>query len=388
MKNISSWLAIATCLGLPGIMARSNANELLKIDVRAIQTDGQKVLVLDASETYSQAIDINAKGAVIGVRESANEEGTIFSTSYFYWDEQKTLAMPLPEGFTNVEPQAIADNGLVTGYATRPIGHPDGSVIAVVWDTTTNEVTSLRPAAGDGAAQAQAISTDGTRIAGITTGSNPPKLRPCVWSKNKDDSTWTCEVLPTLDEFNPYLMSSRVSISPDGKMVAACCTTRRLDFNQFDSDLFLWKQTENGEWERQLVTETQMYLRDMNSKGQIAGIITKDGKRLPVRIDIDGTVHEIPLLAGDASGEAWAVTESGDVLGFSDDPSGKQGGPQAFRWDGAKTTPLDFGDAPYSAVYAINGAGQCAGLMDTSGSSTAGESYEKTVAVRSEPIKK
>jgi uncharacterized membrane protein len=394
-RGLMACLAAAIGSNSPMAWAQSEGAAGGKVEIAVHEADygAHQVRLLTASETFSQVIDINNAGAVIGLREVANENQTIFFQRYFYWDEQTALEMPLLEGFTNVEAVALSDDGLVVGYASRAIGNPDGSVRAVIWDTTEHRVYSIPSAAGDGVAQAQGISADGKTVVGITVGSEPPKVRPCVWRRKHDigseesesKAEWECQPLPTGDEYNPYLMASRVCVSPDGSSIAGCCTTQRIDFGQVESSLFVWKRSETGEWKQELISDSQMYLRDMNSSGQMAGSISEGGKRKPVLIEPNGTIREIELLEGDESGEAWAITENGVVYGFSDDPHGPEGGPQAFCWSAGQTVKIDLGDAPYSAIYATNDAGWLAGLVDTPVEVQAGEPAEMTVGLMIAP---
>ncbi len=317
--------------------------------------------MLDNSETYSQAWAINGKGAIIGQREVANEDKTIFRIEYFFYDGKEPIKMPMLEGYSNLEAIAISDNNDVVGYASRVVGHPDGSLIAVLWQPETNSIIALPRPEGDPSTHAQDISADGKRITGYATGLE--RMRPVVWNK-ADDGKWTVEVLPTLMEQNPYIMSSRVVISPDGKLIAACCTTT-LTSTEVNSDLFLWRDND-GKWQREQISESQMYLRDMNNAGQIAGAITSSrGVRLPCVIFTESReVKPIALLSGDVSGEAWSINAEGIVVGFSDDPPGNEGGPQPFIWKDGKTDLIDFGDDVYGSVHSINDAGQLAGYID------------------------
>ena len=319
------------------------------------------VKMLDNTETYSQAVAINAVGAIIGQREVANADNTIFRTEYFFFDGEQYKTMPLLEGYTNVESIALSDNNLVVGYASRVVGHPDGSLIAVAWEPLTDRIVALPRPEGDIGTHAQGISADGRRISGYASG--PERMRPVVWSLG-DDGQWSVAVLPTVMDQNPYIMSARTLVSPNGKLVASCCT---IDISNgvYDSDLFVWREQE-GEWEREHITDTQFYLRGINDSGAVVGSLsTQRGKRLPCVLDTsDKQVKPIALLAGDVAGEALAINSEGVVVGFSDDPSGPDGGPKPFIWRDGKTTAIDFGDTVYGAAHSITDAGQIAGYLD------------------------
>ncbi len=347
--------------------------------------------IIDNSETFSHALDINSTGQMIGVREVADESGAIFQQESFFVDGKKTTKLPLLEGFTSIDMAALSDTGRVVGYASRPIGHPEGSLIGIVWDAKTGKLTRLPPVAGDLASHAQDISADGTRISGYSSGFAPPRLRPCLWTWNDTDQAWGAEALPVIQDYNPYIMSSSVIISPDGKRVAACITFKEYTNSQFDSSLYMWN-FENGKWNRELVSDEQMFLRGINNSGQIVGIYSREERHLPCLIDLKGELTILDLLPGDVSGEARAINAEGTIVGFSDDPTGPQGGPQAVVWQKGKTSPLELPQGTtYSSAFGINAQGQIAGMLDveqeTKSKNVAGqeETDVKTLAFRWNP---
>lgn len=332
--------------------------------VRQIQGDGYSLEIIDNSETFSQALAINASGQMIGMREVAGEQAGIFSQESFFFDGQQSIKLPQLEGFTNLEVAALSDTGRAVGYASRPIGHPGGSLTAVLWDSATGQLTRLPPIAGDTACQAHDISSDGLRVSGYSNGSNPPRIRPCVWSYNPKSQNWEVEVLSVLDEYNPYLVASNVLLSPDGQRVAACITVARYPNGQFDSSLFAWEWS-SGQWKRRPVSDEQLVLRDMNNRGEIAGTYTGRNGRDPCFVDAAGKLVRIGIFAGDVSGEARGVNAEGTVVGFSDDPGGPEGGPQAFVWSAGKSRAMALPEETvFSSAFGINDRGQIAGLLD------------------------
>ncbi len=342
------------------------------------QGEGYKLDIIDNSSTFSHALAINASGQLIGVREVADESGNIFSQECFFVDGEQVTKLPLLSGFTNIEVAALSDTGLVVGYASRPIGHPEGSLTGIVWDSKTGQVTQLLPVKGDTASHAQDISADGQRISGYSNGSLPARLRPCVWSWNSESKSWDPKILSVIQDYNPYTMTSNVKISPDGKRIATCITVKEYDNGLFDSSLFMWEWSE-GEWARRLVSDEQMVVRDMNNQGEIAATYSGKTGRDPCFVNSEGKLTLIGTFAGDVSGEAHGINASGTVVGFSDDPSGPEGGPQAFVWKSGKSRLLKLPEETvYSSAFGINDQGQIAGLMDVLvGDAPAGESADK-----------
>lgn len=362
---VAALAVTVACSRLPGQGERTQ--------VRQEQGEGFTLDIIDNSATFSQALAINASGQMFGIREVVDESGNIFSQENFFFDGQKVTKLPLLKDFTNVEVAALSDTGLIVGYASRPIGNPAGSLTGVVWDSTTGEMTRLMPFPGDTASQAQDISADGRRISGYTNGSQPARLRPCVWNWNPEKNSWDAELLSVLQDFNPYTMTSGVMISPDGLRVSTCITVEELPNGQFDSSLFQWEWADD-QWTRRLVSDEQMVVRDMNNRGEIAATYTGRTGRDPCFIDPQGKLTRIGTFAGDVSGEARGINADGTVVGFSDDPNGPEGGPQAFIWKKGKSQALKLpADTVFSSAFGINDRGQIAGLLDVIVSTTDGK---------------
>ena len=357
---LASLIATSLFIGCPSY-AQQGGLTVLQIDEEQFTLD-----IFDNSSTISQASAINSTGQIIGFREVADEAGTMLTQEPFFIDGKQSTRVPLLDGYSNIEVLALSDNGLVVGYASRRMGHPQGSVTGFVWDSRTGTMTRLMPADRDVSCHAQSISAAGKRITGYTAGSEPTRMLPCVWDWNPSEKKWQVETLETIEDYNPYLMSSSVVVSPNGQKIAACITVASLPNNMYDSSLYQWQQVD-GMWKRHLVSDDQMYLCDMNDAGQIAGVVSRDGVRLPCMVDVSGQVRLIDLLPGDVSGEARGINSAGTVVGFSDDPLGPLGGPLAFVWRQGTTSPLALPVATTaSAAFGINEQGQIAGLMDVS----------------------
>lgn len=387
---------LLACLGLAILptLACSPTFSQGEARVSQVKASNYTLDIIDNSDTFSHALDINSQGQMIGVREVADESGAIFGQECFFLDGKTTTKLPLLEGFTSIDMLALSDTGRVVGYASRPIGHPEGSLLGIMWDAQTQKLSRLPPVAGDLASHAQDISADGKRISGYSSGFGPPRLRPCVWTWNDTDKAWVAEALSVNQDYNPYIMASSVIISPDGKRVAACITFKEYPNNQFDSSLYIWNY-EDGKWNRELISDEQMYLRGMNNSGQIVGFYSQADHHIPCLIDLEGKLTNLDLLPDDVAGEAQAINAAGTIVGLSDDPAGPLGGPQAVLWQGGQAVvALQLPDGTqFSSALGINDQGQIAGMLDveqpTQSKNAAGqeENDVKTLAFRWNPTK-
>jgi len=367
----------------------------IESDIIKLQHGDYDIELIRNSESLSQAVAINARGSVIGTREVSDDSGVTLSLKSFYCGMDECKDMPMPEGFTNVEAVAISDNDVVVGFASRTIGHEGGSLRAVVWKPQSGTIELLPPADGDEACHAQSITADGTMIAGYTTG--PNRLRPAVWSRDEASQDWIVVVLDTLMDYNPYLMSSTLQISPDGTRIVGCCTERILPGDIIDSSLFGWREKQ-GQWERTLLNKEQMYIRDLNIHGAMVGSLLGPEGRLPCFVSPEGEIRLLGLLQGDVAGEARGINERSLIVGWSDQPHGPEGGPKACTWEADGTVAkLDLSEIPFGMVFGVNDSGQLAGMLtvadpgvkaDSSQTATsqAGPAAELALAFRASPV--
>lgn len=328
----------------------------------AVGDDEYEIRMIDNSETFSQAIAINSKQEVLGTRE-VTEAGALVMKSYFRSGETDVQIDP-PKDFTNIDALALSDTGIVVGYVSRPTGNPKGSLRGFAWDSKTNELTMLDPLPTDIAGHAQDISADGKRITGYSTGHTPPRMRPCVWQWHEDSKKYVPQALSTIIQNNPFLQSSQVLISPNGKRIAACIAESQISDFMFDNSLCIWEYSENGEWNRKRLSTEQIKLKDINDEGIIVGCTSGQGEVRACVIDNDGKIDIIDLLPDDESNVAYGINNAGVVVGMSDDPPGAEGGPQAFIWRKGVVEPLKLlKGAQDSAAMTINQDGVIAGFM-------------------------
>ena len=59
----------------------------------------------------------------------------------------------------------------------------------------------------------------------------------------------------------------------------------------------------------------------------------------------------LELLPGDENSSALDVNNRGSVVGFSDDPRGPTGGPQAFIWTGGKPRAPRYIETVFGVGY-------------------------------------
>lgn len=355
-------IAASFLFGFATFFAGSLQSDDKKAQVIKRTVDGYSLEFFKNSATLSQALAVNAEGSFIGFREVPNEEGTMFRQVYFYWGKGGNKDVPLAEGYTNVEVAAISDNNFVVGRTTRPVGHEDGSLRGYLWNVQKPSIQLLPRPEGDTACDAQDINSDGTRITGYATG--PERLRPVVWIKDTKTEQWNVTVLPSLHQLNPYLMSAQLCISPDGKLIVGCCTEQFLEDGTIDSSLYVWQEV-NGKWEQRKVIDEQLYVKAVNNKGEIAGSYLGQRGRMPCVVTLEGKLQKLELLEGDVTGEARDINNKSEIVGFSDDAHGNDGGTVACKWtmDG-KVKPLTISDDDFGMAFGINDAGQIVGAGD------------------------
>ena len=320
--------------------------------------------LIDNSETASQVIALNQLGHVVGIRDVPMGNIGLESAPFIYIDGQQ-IEIPKPTGFTNLMPEAISDRGQVVGYVSRVIGHPEGSLRGFVFQTENGQIRVLPPLEGHRASHAFDISDDGTVISGCSTGRDPPRMVPCVWTE--DNGQWHAESLPAIYDFNPYLLTSRVVISGDGRHIAGCLTVDIVpgDLPRYINHLFEWTQRDNGHWELLARSDRGVELAGINNQQMIAGTCRVNRQRRPFVLDSAGEFQVLDLLEADVSGRAADIDNHGRVVGYSDDPPGPQGGPQAFIWSQGSVQPIVFPrPVVYSSAAAINDKGQIAGFVE------------------------
>jgi uncharacterized membrane protein len=352
--------AMIPCLFLPGVYGR--AQEAVK--TFPVEQGGRKLQLIDNSISLSQAIGLTSQGSIIGVREIESATPGVLRQVSFYKGAHGDLDLAIPDTFTNAEVTAISENDLVVGYATRPVGNRNGSLRALVWETKNNRTTLLPLPEDDIACQAQDISGDGKRITGYSTGFE--KLRPVLWTQGESAVQWTVTVLPTIHELNPYLMSSRLLISPDGQTIVGCCTEQFLPGGLVDSSLYAWREESPGEWTQSMVHREQMHLKGLNNRGDVVGAWTSEGgPQLPRLITAQGDLVVLELLPGDDSGEALDINQESLIVGSSSDPHGPEGGPEPCLWDRSGQVQKYIKDrVVFGSLNCITDRGEVAGMIE------------------------
>lgn len=326
-----------------------------------IAADKFKIRIFRNSATFSQITAVNRDGEVIGTREVVN--GPTTEMVPFFNDGESEVKIPFLDGFTNLEVKALSDSGLVVGYCSRVLGHADGSIRAFAWNSRAKKIVALQPLDGDKSSVAQDVSADGKIVTGYSLGPNPPGLRPCVWNWDASSEKWSITELPAILRDNPFVQASQVLISPRGKKIAASITESKTEDLIYDSCLVVWEEID-GRWVRRKVSDEQPKLMDINDAGVMVGSVTTQNGIRAVRVDASGKIDLIEMLPGDASNMACAINHAGTIVGYSDDPMGKEGGPQAFVWQDGEVLPLAFPfEAVDSAALTINEKGVIGGFV-------------------------
>ena len=320
-----------------------------------------EVRMIANSTTLSQATAINSALDVIGTREVT--EGPITSFRGFFRRGEVDDEFTLPETYTNMEPCALSENGFVAGYVSRRIG-TDKSMLGFVWDSRTKKTVLLQPLETDSICQAQDISADGRIVSGYSTGSNPPRTRPCVWELADKSQEFVARELSSIIANSPFLQGGRVLISPDGKRVAGCIAEEQISPVSFNSSLFVWERSESGDWNRRKISDEQPKLKDLNNAGTVAGSLKLEGILRACIVDLKGKITLIDLLPGDESNEAYGINSEGMVVGLSDDPMGGTGGPTGFVFQDGVVSQLEMPKQTiHYAALGITDSGAICGFL-------------------------
>ena len=324
-----------------------------------------KLQLIENSSGISRVVDLNANGQIIGLREIV-ERGIGLRQQSFFRSGDRDVVVPLLKGFTNMEPLALSDNGMVVGYAGRPLGHPQGSLRAFLWDVRGDASVGLGTLPDDRSSHAFDISADGHLVTGYSVGRDPARMVPCVWEQV--DGVWCCTALSTIHPYNPFLLTSGVVVSDDGDKIAACITVKIISgpVTRYPSSLVVWERQPDNQLQRRRVLDRAVRLGDINNQGMIAGsCLVKSKDRAFVYVPQEG-FQLLELLEGDVSGAALDVNNHGTVVGYSDDPAGPLGGPQPFTWSDGQLSRLNLPDElVFGSADAINDAGQVAGYVQS-----------------------
>ena len=141
------------------------------------------------SPGLSRVIDLNQQGTILGEREVI-EAGMTLSVNGYLRRGQRDCDLPIPEGFTHFEVARLSETGSVVGFATRPLGHPQGNQRACVWDSERDRVELLDLPDSFRGSCAFDIDADATTVCGYLVGRDPPRMLPCIWQRSGQG--WPC----------------------------------------------------------------------------------------------------------------------------------------------------------------------------------------------------
>lgn len=311
------------------------------------------LLRFSQSPGWSGVLDCNQQGLILGEHEVA-EPAIGLSLQPLLRRGDVDLPLPIPESFTHIEVSRVSENGLVIGFATRPIGHPQGNQQACVWYSQTGQVQLLDTPDGYRGSSAFDIDAAGLTASGYVVGRDPPRLSPCIWQRS--GALWRCMLLAAPQAYNPLLTSAHVVISDDGQRIAASLVVESGggDLPPFINHLFTWERADEGAWNRRLLTDRAVHLANINNRGVVAGRVTVDGQRKAFVYHPQCGPRVLSPLPGDASCEATDVNNQDTVVGWSDPPRGPAGGPRAFVWRDDQLSQLPLPpEAKYSTAKTI-----------------------------------
>ena len=328
------------------------------------QTTAMAELRVTPVAHYAEVLDQNRRGDLLVQREVAD---TAFSTSLATFihpaGQKDATRLPCPPNFTSVNFLHISDTGEVIGFATRPLGNPNGNQRAFIWDWAEQQFAELPLPKTFRGSCAFDLSANGKTVCGYVLGANPARITPCVW--HHSEKGWNYQLLPCPFPYNPFLTTGRLAISSDGQVIAGSVVGSEEPVRR--SQLVLWKQDSSGQWKDNVIGRYAVRLGDVNNQGIVVGSITgRGGKKIGLVVNPNSETFLVEPLKGDASLEFLGINNRGEVVGNSDDPPGPEGGTVAIRWNlrEQQLRAIDFGRPTlFSTANTIMDSGDVGGWV-------------------------
>ena len=291
------------------------------------------VTKLQPSHGLTEVLDIDEQGNLVYRREvlQGNE---LIPTLYSRVDGvEKKVSTPVE--FTTINAFRISNTKKLVGYAGRVFNHPKGNQQAVVWDLKNNQAQLLPHPKSFRTSSGLDISSDGKRVSGYAIGRDPARMMPCIWEFK--DEKWIPLVLDAPIPYNPFLMGGKVAINEAGTMVAANLLVKKEGTRA--NHLFIW-EIQDGKWQEFARHPQAVRIGNINNHGTVVGTIRIGNRFRGWQVDRSGKSKTFEPLKGDASVHFNDINNHGITVGFSDDPPGPKGGPQAIVVVQGKLRPL------------------------------------------------
>ncbi len=284
-----------------------------------------------AGDDQSHAFDINDAGQIVGV--SGVHDGPWHAV---LWENGEIVLLGTLPGGQSSDPRSINESGQITGmievkntwgtrdHAVRWDAVPVGSVATEVAGENTSaalQVTSL------GLSSANAISESGTVVGSHEPSDEPPI--PAQWI----DGNVTDLRLPEGDQtgmayaVNEFGQKVGCSVGPSG--VSRPVLWSDASARSFGGAVQVLESAPAGSGGAAF---------DVNESAVVAGVIAADdGVLVPAFWVVPGVAKELPLLPGDTSGQASAISDGDVIVGSSISAAGV---PHAVRWEDGNITAL------------------------------------------------
>jgi probable HAF family extracellular repeat protein len=159
-------------------------------------------------DTESSWSVINAKGHGCGISYTLDSEGKRATVHAVRFRNGKTVALPVPEGFTESAAYCINDHGQIVGYAVDPEGHTHG----MVWEHGDVRDLGIPEGATDSTADAN---NDKGQIVGTATLSETEFLT-VQWTKKGARPLNGRLSRPRWSNMVPYVLNDRGQLCGGG----------------------------------------------------------------------------------------------------------------------------------------------------------------------------
>jgi hypothetical protein len=272
--------------------------------------DPASAISLDAvsGSSYSAAFAVNDSGVIAGESEKGAAFVPVIWTAGAATPAELSLTMttgtteaPIMTVYTAGSAYGISDAGQIVGEIKRP----DGSLMAVLWNTATDEPVEL-PSLGGASASAYAISNGGWVVGESITGGG--MVRATLWEVNAGvpGPAIALEVLPG------HLKSLALGVDELGRIVGES------EDSNGDATAVLWRPKAQGVgYDAPVSLGANSSAQAINEDNRIAGYTGATSEAAVWDTRLKNPTNFDKILDGTGFSQAYGMNESSIVVGIA-----------------------------------------------------------------------